>query len=104
MVPSQALRVAFPGRPSDLSQPPGRWCVYLWGEEALSSLPGMGTLLSRGWGGGSGRHSPVSLLPVCGWQEELVALRAALLLQDRLQDQTGQKGFLEGEGGPAWHC
>lgn len=72
----------------------------MWGEEALSSLPGMGTLLSKG---GSGRHSPVSLLPVCGWQEELVTLRAALL-QDRLQHQTGQKGLLEGEGYPAWHC
>lgn len=35
----------------------------------------------------------MSLLPVCGGrQEQLVALRAALL-QDRLQHQTGQKGF-----------
>lgn len=46
-VPNQAPRVAFTGRPGDPSQLPGR-CVYLWGE-ALSSLPGMGTLLSTGF-------------------------------------------------------
>lgn len=89
MVPNQAPGVACLGRPSDPSQPPGK-CVYLWGEEALFPLPGLGTPL--GWG--SSRRSPLSLLPVCGWQEEPVALRAASL-QDGLQHQTGQKGLLE---------
>lgn len=55
VVPNQAPRVAFTGRPSDPSQPPGR-CVYLWGKEALSSLPGMGTHLSRGGGALAGIH------------------------------------------------